>query len=90
MLASTKPPKRNKDPSDYAIVGEIINPMALKQFKNDPRTQQKRLREEREKTVPEKPKSKQSGPGSRLNTSFFFTQYVTEGKMIYYSSKLMV
>lgn len=36
------------------------------------------MRELKDSTVPEKPKTQ--GPGTRLNTSFFFTQYVTDGK----------
>lgn len=44
----------------------------------DKRGELKRKLEEREATVPERPTAQ--GPGSRLNTSFFFTQYVSEGK----------
>jgi WD repeat-containing protein 70 len=36
------------------------------------------LREQKDATVPERPKSQ--GPGTRLNNSFFFTQYVTGGQ----------
>ena len=33
LLAATKAPKREKDPTDYAIVGEIINPNALPMYR---------------------------------------------------------
>ena len=38
----------------------------------------KRKKEQREASVPQRPSAQ--GPGQRINTSFFFTQYVTNGQ----------
>jgi len=58
-------------------VGEIMNPMALPMYRNDQNEPRKRALERRDPVknkIPEKPIK--SGPGSRENTSFFFTNYV--------------
>lgn len=80
VLSAARAPKREKDPSDYAIVGEIINPMALPLYRKDnhPDAVRKRkveqLKDPQIAKIPEKPSKK--GPGTRENTSFFFTNYV--------------
>lgn len=33
LLSATKAPKREKDPTDYAIMGEILNPHALPMYR---------------------------------------------------------
>ena len=54
-----------------------MNPMALPMYRNDQNEPRKRALERRDPVknkIPEKPIK--SGPGSRENTSFFFTNYV--------------
>eukprot|EP01039_Chlorochromonas_danica_P001023 gene1025-1109_t len=86
LLSSRKAPKRLKDPSDYAAVGEIITPLALPMFRNENTSlnkSKKRAMELKDPVlakIPEKPVN--SGPGTRMNTSFFFTEYVTNGKKV--------
>jgi WD40 repeat protein len=86
LLSVHKAPKREKDPNDYSIVGEIYTPFALNMYKEETEDDKylKRVMELKDPIkakIPQKPTSQQ-GPGSRPNTSFFFTQYMvsTEGK----------
>lgn len=46
----------------------------------DIRRENKRKKEQREASVPQRPSTQ--GPGQRINTSFFFTQYVTNGQKV--------
>lgn len=86
LLSSRKAPKRLKDPSDFAAVGEIIAPLALPMFRNETTSLNKGKKRAMElkdpvlAKIPEKPVN--SGPGTRMNTSFFFTEYVTNGKKV--------
>jgi len=77
MLSSGKTPRREPDPSDFAAVGEILLPNALPMFRVDTREEHKRRKEQRDARVPKKPSTQ--GPGAKVNTSFFFTQFVTGG-----------
>lgn len=85
LMSSRKAPRRTVDPSDFAI-GEIIVPNALPMFREDTNSMNKHLKRVAElkdpvtAKIPEKPSS--SGPGSRMNTSFFFTEYATKGKKL--------
>lgn len=84
VLSSQRAPARSKDPSDFAIVGEIINPLALPLYRKDNHPAQERKRKAQElkdptlAKIPEKPLKQ--GPGSRPNTSFFFTNYVMDNQ----------
>lgn len=81
LLSAARAPKREKDPTDYAIVGEIITPHALPLFKKD-NSMKKRNLERKEAAlahVPARPVTVDA-PKKDVNTSFFFTKYVMEGK----------
>eukprot|EP01038_Epipyxis_sp_PR26KG_P011937 gene11937-15978_t len=84
LLTVNKAPKREKDPSDFAIVGEIINPLALPMFRNDPKHSHKKrsldLKDPAVAHIPKKPATQ--GPGTRPNTNFFFTNYVMSGRSV--------
>ena len=86
LLAIHKAPKREKDPNDYSVVGEIYTPFAEGIYKQDTDRDKyiKRVMDLKDpiiSKIPQKPNVTQ-GPGSKPNTSFFFTQYVlnTSGK----------
>lgn len=82
VLSSQRAPKRAKDPTDFAIVGDIINPLALPMYRTDnhPSNQRKRkvqdLKDPSIAKIPDMPVKQ--GPGSRPNNSFFFTKYVMD------------
>ncbi len=83
LLAVHKAPKREKDPSDYAVVGEIYAPLALDMYKEKTAKEKyiekvMELKDPYLSKIPQKPSTQ--GPGNRPNTSFFFTKFVTEGK----------
>jgi WD40 repeat protein len=83
LLSAKKAPKREKDPTDFCVVGEIYNPLALPMFRNDnphQKTGKKvaMLKDPKIAKIPEKPTAQ--GPGKRENTSFFFTNYVMNGR----------
>lgn len=83
LLSSSKAPKREKDPSDFAVVGEIYNPDALPMYKVDQDKGLKRRMELKDPVrakIPHKPVP--SGPGATENTSFFFTNYVMSGRKV--------
>ena len=85
MLSSSRAPKREKDPTDFVVVGEILTPDALPMFK-DRVTDSRQIKYlERKDPVKSKmpEKNVNSGPAKSVNTSFFFTKYVTEGKSAY-------
>jgi WD40 repeat protein len=80
LLAVQKAPKRSKDPSDYAVVGEIYLPFALNMYQEETKEDKyiKRVMDLKDpiiSKIPQKPVNA-TGPGSRANGSFFFTQYV--------------
>ncbi len=84
LLSVRKAPKREKDPTDFAVVGEIQTPNALPMFATDnPREAFRKKREQLKDPViakiPEKPSTQ--GPGKRTNTSFFFTNYITNNQV---------
>ena len=83
LLSSIRQIKRELDASDFIgndPIGEIVNPNALPMFRKDNQMAKVRKRVEDLKDpiiskIPQQP-AKQ-GPGSRENTSFFFTNYIT-------------
>ena len=85
MLSSSRAPKREKDPSDFVVVGEILTPDALPMFKDRVTdTRQIKYLERKDPIKSRMPeKNMSSGPAKNVNTSFFFTKYVTEGKSSY-------
>jgi WD repeat-containing protein 70 len=81
LLAASKAPKREKDPTDYAIVGEIHNPHALPMYRKD-NSHTKRAVERRADAKAHAPERQLStGPLKAPNNSFFFTQFVMQGKV---------
>eukprot|EP01034_Spumella_vulgaris_P022608 gene22608-28744_t len=77
LLSAHKAPKREKDPTDYALVGEIQNPMALPMYKVEMDKGLKRrmeLKDPVKAKIPFQPPTQ--GPGAKENSSFFFTNYV--------------
>jgi hypothetical protein len=85
LMSSKKAPKRLKDPTDFAVVGEIYNPLALPMYRNDTAQDKAKKRKAELKDpylakIPEKPATQ--GPGSRLNTSFYFTNYMMNGHAV--------
>lgn len=85
MLSASRAPKREKDPSDFVEIGEILTPEALPMFK-DRVTDSRQIKYlERKDPIKSKmpEKNVNTGPGKNVNTSFFFTKYVTEGKSTY-------
>lgn len=85
MLSSSRAPKREKDPSDFVVVGEILTPDALPMFKDRVTdTRQIKYLERKDPIKSRMPeKNVNTGPAKSVNTSFFFTKYVTEGKSAY-------
>lgn len=84
LLSAHKAPKRERDATDFAAVGEIYNPLALPMYRTDmPGDTKKRqadLKDPYLAKIPEKPISQ--GPGSRPNNSFFFTKYVMQDRIV--------
>jgi len=84
LLSAHKAPKRERDVTDFAAVGEIYNPLALPMYRTDmPGDTKKRKAELKDPylaKIPEQPASK--GPGSRPNNSFFFTKYVMQDRIV--------
>ena len=85
LLSAAKAPKRAKDPSDYAAVGEIFSPLALPMYREDRQDEKERKRRLELKDpyvakIPEKPVT--SGPGNRPNTNFFYTNYVMKDRQV--------
>jgi hypothetical protein len=77
LLSAHKAPKREKDPTDYALVGEIQNPMALPMYKTEMDKGLKRRMELKDPVVAKIPfRPPTQGPGAKENSSFFFTNYV--------------
>lgn len=67
--------------ADFGVSGKIITPHSLPLFRKDqPHNKRKKDSEVRDALVPSKPNTQ--GPGNVVNTSFFFTQYVMEGKKV--------
>jgi hypothetical protein len=85
LLTASKVPRRQKDPSDCVdgtVIGEIINPNALPMYRVEP-SNKKRAREMKDPILTKAPEKKlDKGPNSKPNTSFFFTQYVTQGRAV--------
>lgn len=84
MISAAKAPKREKDPTDFAVLGEILAPNALKLFRTEESNSGKRKYQERKDPIKSKApaKSATSAPGSETNNSFFFTQYVMQSRTI--------
>lgn len=84
LLSSAKAPKRERDVTDFAAVGEIYNPLALPMYRTDmPGDQKKRKAELKDPylaKIPSQP-AKQ-GPGTRENNSYFFTNYVMKDRVV--------
>lgn len=84
LMAVSRAPKREVDPTDFAIIGEIYAPLALPMYKTEPSTGNKKRKAELKDPniahIPEKPSNQ--GPGKRANTSFFFTNYVLNGHSV--------
>mmetsp|Transcript_14144 Transcript_14144/g.21160 ORF Transcript_14144/g.21160 Transcript_14144/m.21160 type:complete len:777 (-) Transcript_14144:162-2492(-) len=83
VLTAGRNPKRLKDPSDYAAVGEIYNPNALPMYKEE-NASEARIRKaaiRRDPVISKIPERTGAGATKQAeNTSFFFTQYVMEGR----------
>lgn len=81
LLAATKAPKREKDPTDYAIVGEIVNPHALPLYRAENSLKKRAVerRADAKAHVPERQLS--TGPLKAPNNSFFFTKFVMQDKV---------
>lgn len=93
-----KAPKREKDPSDYAITPEIYNPHALKMYRvnhssslfynpinfhllqSNPMDARRAKAEARKDPIRSKIPEKPIKGTNATNTSFFFTQYVMNGR----------
>lgn len=84
LLSSAKAPKRERDVTDFAAVGDIYNPLALPMYRTEmPGDQKKRkadLKDPYLAKIPSQP-AKQ-GPGTRENNSFFFTNYVMKDRVV--------
>jgi WD repeat-containing protein 70 len=86
LLTAGRAPPRPKDPVDE-VIGTIYNPNSLPMFRNTEgmfgpkrgREYEKKLEAQKAK-VPERPAK--SGPGSKDNMSFFFTQHVMSGRAV--------
>jgi hypothetical protein len=84
LLSASKAPKRIRDATDFAAVGEIYNPLALPMYRTEmPGDNKKRkadLKDPYLAKIPAKPVV--TGPGSRPNNSFFFTNYVMKDRVV--------
>lgn len=87
LLSSSKAPKREKDPTDFALMGEIHNPLALPMYRKEMNAEGKREKGKRKSVdlkdpvkakIPQKPATQ--GPGVKENNSFFYTNYVMSFK----------
>ena len=86
LLTAGRAPPRPKDPVDE-VIGTIYNPNALPMFRNTDgmlgpkrgREYEKKLAAQKAK-IPERPSK--SGPGTKDNMSFFFTQHVMNGRAV--------
>lgn len=81
IITAGKAPKREKDPSDYALgEGAVFAPEALPMYKQeDPKKKKIKnadlRRDPIRSKIPERPAQKNAE-----NTSFFFTKYIMEGR----------
>ncbi len=74
LLSAHKAPKREKDPTDYALVGEIQNPLSLPMYKAE---EDKGLKRRLELKDPIRAKIPYKPPVQvKENTSYFFTNFV--------------
>jgi len=83
VITAGRAPKREKDPSDYSVMGEIYNPHALPMYKQESLQDAKRKKAEQRKdpVVSKIPVKQIAGRGPNANNqSFFFTKYVMEGR----------
>lgn len=84
LLSAHKAPKRVKDMTDFAAVGEIFNPLALPMYRTempgDKRKKKAALQDPYLCKIPEKPL--EGGPGTRPNNSFFFTNYMMKDRVV--------
>ena len=84
LLSASKAPKRIRDVTDFAGVGEIYNPLALPMYRTDmPGDTKKRKAELKDPylaKIPTKPVP--TGPGNRANNNFFFTNYVMKDRVV--------
>lgn len=82
MISAGKAPRREKDPTDFAIMGEIITPNALPLFRDPEKNVGKLKHMERKDPIKSKIPAKNliTGPGKSVNNSFFFTKYVSENR----------
>jgi WD40 repeat protein len=82
LISAGKAPKRELDPTDFAIIGEIITPNALPLFRDAESNAGKLKYMDRKDPIKSKmpEKNLNKGPGKSVNNSFFFTQYISEGR----------
>jgi hypothetical protein len=80
LISAGKAPKREKDPSDFAIIGQIMTPNALPLFRDkEARPGMAKYLQRKDPVKSKMPEKNQvSGPVKSANTSFFFTKYVSE------------
>jgi glucose/arabinose dehydrogenase len=84
LLSASKAPKRVRDLTDFAAVGEIYNPLALPMYRTEmPGDHKKRREELKDPYLAKIPTNKPAGgPGTRTNTSFFFTNHVMKDRVV--------
>ena len=85
ILSAGRVPPRQRDPLDFAAVGEIINPHALPMYRDQGSLLSRKRKDDEAKKDPvtqKIPAKPPAGPIKRENSSFFFTQYVAGGKKV--------